>query len=61
MAFPPAAQIGQQVEVIGRVGEARFMNNQSGIELTIADGGHDFIERQDNDLGRTARYLLRSP
>ncbi|MNI76164.1 hypothetical protein D3C73_1323750 [compost metagenome] len=61
IALPPAAQIGQQVQAVGRIGKPCFVNDQAGIDLTVAHGRHNLIKGHDHNLGGAVRHLLGRP
>ncbi|MNP62057.1 hypothetical protein D3C76_1573010 [compost metagenome] len=61
IAFPPAAQVSQHIKTIRCVSKTGFVNYQSSVDMSIAYGRHDLIERHDDDFANPSRYMLRCP
>ena len=42
--LPPLSEVGDRDQTGVAVGEARFVNDQPGIDLAVGDGGDDFVK-----------------
>ena len=59
--LPVLAHVGELVQPVVLVREARLVDDQSGIDLPVAHRRHDLVEGHDHDLADPAGHGVRRP